>query len=153
MTKYIRWKDMIDFSEHPLIETDWLADHLTDSNLRIVDMRWCSDGSGREVYQAGHISGSIHLDWQRDLNWMDERGVRDLLLPPERFAAVMEAAGIGSDSLVLAYAETDHSGAARLWWALRYYGHDQVAVLNGGWAKWVAEGRAVGTDVPQLLPT
>ena len=126
---------MIDFSEHPLIETDWLADHLTDSNLRIVDMRWRSDGSGREVYQAGHISGSIHLDWQRDLNWMDERGVRDLLLPPERFAAVMEAVGIGSDSLVLAYAETDHSGAARLWWALRYYGHDQVAVLNGGWAK------------------
>ena len=143
---------MINFSEHPLVGTDWLAEHLTDSNMRIVDMRWRGDGSGREVYQAGHIAGAIHLDWQRDLNWTDERGVRDLLLPPERFAAVMEAAGIGSDSLVLTYAETDHSGATRLWWALRYYGHDQVAVLNGGWTKWVAEGRAVGTDVPRPLP-
>ena len=75
--------------------------------------------------------------------------MRDLLLPPERFAAVMEAAGIGDDSHVVAYAETDHSGAARLWWALHYYGHDQVAVLNEGWTKWVAEGRAVSTDIPQ----
>jgi len=143
---------MINFSEHPLVGTDWLAEHLTDSNLRIVDMRWRGDGSGREVYQAGHIPGAIHFDWQRDLSWTDECGVRDLLLPPERFAAVMEAAGIDSDSLVLAYAETDHSGATRLWWALRYYGHDQVAVLNGGWTKWVAEGRVVGTEVPQPLP-
>jgi thiosulfate/3-mercaptopyruvate sulfurtransferase len=144
--------DMIDLSENPLVETDWLAGHLHDSNLRVVDMRWRADGSGREVYQAGHIPGATYLDWQRDLNWTDERGVRDLLLPPVRFAAVMEAAGIGSDSLVVAYAETDHSGAARLWWALRYYGHDQVAVLNGGWTKWVAEDREIGTDLPQPRP-
>jgi thiosulfate/3-mercaptopyruvate sulfurtransferase len=144
--------DMIDFSEHPLVETEWLAEHLANSNLRIVDMRWRGDGSGREVYQGGHIPGAIHLDWQHNLNWTDERGVRDLLLPPERFASVMEAAGIGDDSLVVAYAEIDHSGAARLWWALHYYGHDQVAVLNGGWTKWVVEGRAVSTDVPQPLP-
>jgi len=143
---------MNDFSEHPLIETDWLADHVTDSNLRIVDMRWRGDGSGREIYQDRHIPGAIHLDWQRDLNWTDERGVRDLLLPPERFAAVMEAAGISNDLLVVAYAETDHSGAARLWWALRYYGHNQVAVLNGGWTKWVAEGRVVSTGIPLSMP-
>jgi thiosulfate/3-mercaptopyruvate sulfurtransferase len=111
-------------------------------------MRWRGDGSGREVYESGHIPGAIHLDWQRDLSWTDERGVRDLLLPPERFAAVMEAAGVGDETLVVAYTEADHSGAARLWWALHYYGHDQVAVLNGGWTKWVAEGRAVSTEVP-----
>jgi len=64
----------------------------------------------------------------------------------------MEAAGIGDDSLVVAYAETDHSGAARLWWSMHYYGHDQVAVLNGGWTKWIARGRAVSTDIPQPLP-
>jgi thiosulfate/3-mercaptopyruvate sulfurtransferase len=143
---------MIDFSERPLVETEWLAEHIADSNLRIVDMRWRGDGSGREVYKAGHIPGAIHLDWQRDLNWTDERGVRDLLLPPERFAAVMGAVGIGDETCVVAYAETDHSGAARLWWALHYYGHDQVAVLNRGWTKWVAEGRAVSTHVPQSLP-
>lgn len=145
--------DMIDFSERPLLETEWLEEHLADSNLRIVDMRWRGDGSGREVYQAGHIPGAIHLDWQRDLNWIDERGVRDLLLPPEQFASVMGAVGIGDETCVVAYAEKDHSGAARLWWALHYYGHDQVAVLNGGWTKWVAEGRVGSIDVPQPLPT
>jgi thiosulfate/3-mercaptopyruvate sulfurtransferase len=144
---------MIDFSEHPLIETDWLADHLTDSNLIIVDMRWRGDGSGREVYQAGHIPGAIHFDWHRDLTCTDERGVRDLLIPSEGFAEVMGKAGIDDNTQVLAYTETDHSGAARLWWALRYYGHDQVAVLNGGWTKWVAEGRVVNILLPQPIPT
>ena len=144
---------MIDFSEYPLVETDWLAEHLLDSKLRIVDMRWRADGSGRKVYEAGHIPGAIHLDWQHDLNWTDKRGIRDLLLPSERFATVMEAVGISNDSLIIAYAETDHSGAARLWWALRYNGHDQVAVLNGGWTKWLAEGRAVSTDLPLHAPS
>lgn len=143
---------MIDFAEHPLVETGWLAEHLADSGLLIVDMRWRGDGSGREVYQAGHIPGAIHLDWHRDLSWTDEHAVRDLLLPPERFAEVLGAAGIGDETCVVAYAENDHSGAARLWWALHFYGHNQVAVLNGGWTKWVAEGRAVSTDLPQPLP-
>ncbi len=86
MMKFVRQMDMINFSEHPLVEMEWLTEHLADSDLRIVDMRWRGDGSGRNEYQAWHIPGSIHLDWQRDLNWTDERGVRDLLLPPERFA-------------------------------------------------------------------
>jgi 3-mercaptopyruvate sulfurtransferase SseA len=76
-----------------------------------------------------------------------------LLLPPEPFAAVMEAVGIGDRTHVVAYAETDHSGAARLWWALRYYGHDQVAVLNGGWTGWIAEGWPISTQVPRPAPT
>ncbi len=143
---------VIDFSEQPLVETEWLAEHLSDTNLRLVDARWRGDGSGREVYLAGHIPGAVHLDWQCDLSWTDERGVRDLLLPPDQFAEVMGAAGIGDETLVIAYAETDHSGAARLWWALRYYGHDQMAVLNGGWTKWAAEGRAVSIEIPQPLP-
>ncbi len=142
---------MIDFSKHPLIETEWLANHLTESNLRIVDMRWRGDGLGREVYQTGHIPGAIHLDWHHDLNWTDERGVRDLLLPSERFAQVMGEVGIDDNTQVLAYADTDHSGAARLWWALRYYGHDQIAVLNGGWTKWFAERRKVSTSLVQPI--
>ena len=95
---------------------------------------------------------AIYLDWHCDLNWTDERGVRDLLLPPKQFAEVMRSVGIGDDSQVVAYAETDHSGAARLWWALRYYGHDQVALLNGGWTKWVKEGRVVSTGIPHSMP-
>jgi len=143
---------MIDSSTHPLVETAWLAAHLSDADVRIVDARWRGDGTSRELYQHGHLPGAIHLDWYHDLSWTDARRVRNLLLPPEPFAEVMEAVGIGDQTRVIAYAETDHSGAARLWWALRYYGHDQVAVLNGGWTRWVAEGRSVSSEVPHLSP-
>jgi thiosulfate/3-mercaptopyruvate sulfurtransferase len=143
---------MLDFFAHPLVEPSWLAAHLTDGDLRVVDARWRGDGTGRDVYRQGHLPGAVHLDWQRDLSWTDERGVGYLLLPPERFATAMEAVGIGDRTRVVAYAETDHSGAARLWWALRYYGHDQVAVLNGGWTRWVAEGLPVETEVPPPAP-
>jgi len=140
---------MANIDLQPLVSTSWLADHIGDANLRIVDMRWRGDGSGHNRYVAGHIPGAIHLDWHSDLNHTVD-GVRDLLLPPERFAAVMQAAGINDDSAVVAYAETDHSGAARLWWALRYYGHDQVVVLDGGLSRWRAEGRPV--EVGEAAP-
>ncbi len=143
----------MDFSAYPLVETAWLEAHLSDDDLCIVDARWRGDGTSRELYQRGHLPGAVHLDWHHDLSWTDARGIRDLLLPPEPFAAVMEAVGIGDQTRVVAYAETDHSGAARLWWALRFYGHEQVAVLNGGWTRWVAEGRPVSTESPQPVPT
>ena len=137
----------------PLVSASWLADHIGDANLQIVDTRWRGDGSGHRRYVAGHIPGAIHLDWHSDLNHT-VNGVRDLLLPPERFAAVMQAAGIDDDTSVVVYAETDHSGAARLWWALRYYGHDQVAVLDGGLSRWRAEGRPleIGEATPMVAP-
>src|SRR5258708_4005445 len=135
-------RGMLNLAEQPLVSTAWLADHIGDPNLRIVDTRWRGDGSGHKRYLAGHIPGAVHLDWHADLNHAVQ-GVRDLILPPEPFAAVMQAAGIGANTAVVAYAETDHSGAARLWWALRYYGHDQVAVLDGGLSRWRAEGRAL----------
>ncbi len=144
---------MLVFLAHPLIETSWLAAHLADGDVRVVDTRGLGDGTSWLLYQQGHLPGAVHLDWQRDLSWTDERGVGYLLLPPEPFAAVMEAVGIGNRTRVVAYAETDHSGAARLWWALRFYGHEQVAVLNGGWTRWVAEGRPVNTEVPRPSPT
>jgi len=147
----------VDWTASPLIETDWLAERLTNNptaitpEMRIVDARWRGDGtSSRELYQAGHVPGAVHLDWQLDLSWTDPRGLRDLLLPPERFAQVMQAAGIGDETLVVAYADTDHSGAARLWWALRYYGHERVAVVNGGWTKWQAESRPISRTNPAI---
>jgi thiosulfate/3-mercaptopyruvate sulfurtransferase len=143
---------MPDFLAQPLVEPSWLAAHLADGAVRVVDARGLADGTSRELYRQGHLPGTVHLDWQRDLSWTDERGVGYLLLPPEPFAAIMEAVGIGDRTRVVTYAETDHSGAARLWWALRFYGHDQVAVLNGEWTRWVAEGLPVGTEVPQPAP-
>jgi len=143
---------MLDFVSHPLVEPSWVAAHLADGDVRVVDARWRGDGTGRELYRQGHLPGAVHLDWQHDLSWTDVRGVGYLLLPPKPFAAVMEAVGIGNRTRVVAYAETDHSGAARLWWALRYYGHEQVAVLNGGWTRWVAEGLPVETEAPHSAP-
>src|SRR5215471_8914234 len=143
---------MTPYETPPLVETAWLAEYLSDDDVCIVDARWRGDGSSSDLYQQGHIPGAIHLDWYHDLSWTDARGVRNLLLPPEPFTAVMEAAGIGDRTRVIVYAETDHSGAARLWWALRFYGHDQVAVLNGGWTRWVAEGYPVSTEMLYPLP-
>jgi thiosulfate/3-mercaptopyruvate sulfurtransferase len=143
---------MLDLFAHPLVEPSWLAAHLADGDVRVVDARWRGDGTSRELYRQGHLPGAVHLDWQRDLSWTDGRGVAYLLLPPEPFAAVMEAAGIGDRTRVVAYAETDHSGATRLWWALRFSGHEQVAVLNGGWTRWIAEGRPISTEVPRPAP-
>jgi thiosulfate/3-mercaptopyruvate sulfurtransferase len=64
---------MLDFSTHPLIEAEWLAEHLSDDDVRMVDARWRGDGTSRELYQLGHIPGAIHLDWYHDLSWTDAR--------------------------------------------------------------------------------
>jgi thiosulfate/3-mercaptopyruvate sulfurtransferase len=120
--------------------------------LRIVDARWRGEVSSRVLYREGHLPGAVPLDWHLDLSHTDERGVRDLILPPDRFAAAMSSAGIGDETAVVAYAETDYSGAARLWWALRYYGHARVAVLNGGLTRWVAEGRPLSRADPRVEP-
>jgi thiosulfate/3-mercaptopyruvate sulfurtransferase len=138
---------MLDPVEHSLVETEWLAERLAQPDLKIVDARWRGDGSSsRDLYRAGHIPGAVHLDWQLDLAWTNRANLRYMLLPPARFAQVMTQAGIGNGSLVVVYSDYDYSGAARLWWALQYYGHRRVVVLNGGWNKWQAENRPVSFE-------
>lgn len=140
---------MLDLDQNPLVETDWLADHLDEPGLVIVDARWRGDGSsGQELYRLGHIPGAVHLDWELDLARTDPAGLRYMLRPPAEFADQMDRAGIGRDSRVVVYSDFDYSGATRLWWALHYYGHNQVAVLNGGWNKWLAEGKPVSREIP-----
>lgn len=130
----------------PLVETDWLAAHLDDPDLRLVDCRWRGDSSSWALYGAGHIPDAVPLDWQHDFG-ETRAGVRDMLLLPDDFAALMDNRAIGPNTAVIAYAEADHSGAARLWWALQTYGHTRVAVLNGGFTKWQAEHRPVETGL------
>lgn len=142
---------MSSFADRPLVDTAWLADHLADPDLRSVDARWFGDRSSREVFRAGHIPGAVPLDWRLDLGHAVE-GVRDLILPPDAFAGVMARHGIGAGIRVVAYAHEDYSGAARVWWALRYYGHDEVAVLDGGITKWLAEGRPLESGEARTYP-
>jgi thiosulfate/3-mercaptopyruvate sulfurtransferase len=91
------------------------------------------------------------VDWTRDITDPDDP-VPVQIAPPERFAKLMTTLGIGDDTRVIVY---DHAGgqfATRLWWVLTYYGHDQVAVLDGGWKKWTSEGRPTTSEVPEPEP-
>ena len=116
-----------------------------DPDVRVVDMRGSvvttqvapgveqADYRGaRDEYLAAHIPGAVYVDWTTDIIDPDDP-VPVQIAPPDRFAEAMAERGIGDDTLVVA---VDHSGgqfATRLWWALTYYGHDQVRVLDGGW--------------------
>jgi thiosulfate/3-mercaptopyruvate sulfurtransferase len=124
-----------------LADTEWLAEHMSDENIRIVHTDVV------DAYQRGHIPGAVMVpdNYEKD---PDTKRVH--ILPPDRFAEMVESLGIGDDTLVVAYDNSRSLYAGRLWWALRYYGHDDVKVLNGGWRKWLREGRSVSIDAADL---
>jgi thiosulfate/3-mercaptopyruvate sulfurtransferase len=128
-----------------LVSSDWLAAHLGDPDVVVADMRWRESGRGPALYARGHVPGAVYLDWSTDLVEQDSP-VAFTLAGPERFARAMEEKGIGDGTTVVAYADRMGSGPFRLWWASRVYGHQDVRILDGGWDKWVREGRPVSTD-------
>lgn len=147
-----------------LVETSWLAEHLHDPQLRIVDMRGYvrtveKDGiqdasyvGARNEYEEAHIPGALYIDWTSDIVDPDDP-VESQIAPAGRFAEVMGRFGIGDQSLVVAYdAHPASQFATRLWWALKYYGHDQVVVLNGGLAKWRRENLPLTDEIPTYPP-
>ena len=153
--------------EAHLIETDALEAHLKTgaAATRLIDMRGyvrtetAPDGTqtaqymgAREEYAAGHLPGAVYLDWTRDIVDEDDP-VAAQVAPPEKLARVLGAAGIGNRTPVVVYDNHPASQfATRLWWVLRYAGHTDVRVLNGGWAKWTREGRPVTTEIPVVAP-
>src|SRR5438552_2253732 len=147
-----------------LVESSWLAEHLDDLHLRVVDMRGYvrtveHDGvqdaqyvGARDEYEQGHIPGALYVDWSSDIVDPDDV-VEAQVAPAARFAEVMGQLGIGDQHLVVAYDSHPASQfATRLWWALNYYGHDQVVVLNGGFPKWQREQRSLETHIPSYPP-
>ncbi|MFL5626569.1 MAG: sulfurtransferase, partial [Ktedonobacteraceae bacterium] len=105
-----------------------------------------------DEYEQGHIPGAIYIDWSSDIVDPDA-AVEAQIASPERFAEVMGSLGIGDQHLVVAYdAHPSSQFATRLWWALNYYGHDQVVVLNGGFDKWQREQRPLETAIPAYPP-
>ncbi|MEW6635297.1 MAG: sulfurtransferase [Actinomycetota bacterium] len=147
-----------------LVSTEWLAGHIDDPGVRVVDIRGyvrkreVAPGrqeaeylAARGEYEMSHIPGAVFVDWTRDITDPDDP-VPVQVAPPERFAEAMGSRGIGDGTRVVVY---DHIGgqfATRLWWALLYYGHDRVSVLDGGWRKWVAEDRPVTDELPRFEP-
>ena len=136
---------------HPeaLVDTEWLAAHLDDPHIRIVDSSFKLPGiapTAREDYDRGHIPGAVFFD-------IDEIAEPGTSLPhmipsPELFARKMEQLGIGDDDRVIVYDSAGLSSAGRAWWMLRLFGHHNVALLDGGLPKWKAEGRPLETAVP-----
>ncbi len=132
---------------NPIVSTEWLAAHLGAPGLRVVDTRWYIDPArnGRSEYEKGHIPGAVFLDVDADLSAPGGgRGGRAGRHPwpgPDEVARVMGRAGIEGATRVVACDDQSGAIAARLWYLLRAHGHDEVAVLDGGIAKWKAEGR------------
>jgi thiosulfate/3-mercaptopyruvate sulfurtransferase len=135
-----------------LVETDWLAKHLNDPDIRILDASYFVPGGvepARKQYLESHIPGAIFFD----INDVAEpNGPKEHTFPSAGvFAAKVSALGIGNEHHVVAY---DHLGgtcaAARVWFMFRAFGHQRVSVLNGGRTKWAAEGRAMTQAVPAL---
>jgi thiosulfate/3-mercaptopyruvate sulfurtransferase len=151
-------------SSDPLISTGWLAEHLDDPGIRVVDVRGYVQkkdlGGGRqkaeylaarEEYDEAHIPGASYVDWTRDVTDPDNP-IPAQISPPGRFAALMSSLGIGNDIDVVVYDHTGGQFATRLWWALMYYGHERVCVVDGGWRKWTAEGRPTTAVTPDPEP-
>jgi thiosulfate/3-mercaptopyruvate sulfurtransferase len=126
----------------PLVETAWLRAHLGEPDLVVVDCRFVlgQPGAGGAAWLEGHIPGAAFLDVDRDLSAEPGERGRHPLPEAADFEAAARRAGIGRRRRVVAYDEAGEGGAARLWWLLRHFGHDEVAVLNGGLAAWREEG-------------
>lgn len=145
-----------------LVSPEWLTDHLDNENVRVVDIRGSVTtddlgngrqaahyASSRDAYDANHIPGAVFVDWTKDITDPDD-DVKVQIAPPELFKQRMEAIGIGDDSLVVVVDDTGGHLATRLWWALNYYGHDEVAVLDGGFARWTDLDLPVTEDAPSI---
>ena len=137
--------------QSPLVTTAWLADHLDDPSVRVVDCRWYlkpfDARDGLAEYTAGHVPGAVYLAWDRDIA-DPERGTLNMLAGPERYAEVLGRLGIGDDTFVVTYDDHHVPVAARVWWTLQVYGHKRAAVLDGGITAWRDEGRAVEHGPP-----
>ncbi len=127
-----------------LVTCEWLANHLYDPGLRVVDVRWYlidTARNGRQEYLAGHIPGAVFSDVDHDLAASFGQGPGRHPIPnADAFAEAMARLGIGDETYVIAYDDNGGANAARLWWLLRYYGHDQVSLLDGGIVEWKKGG-------------
>jgi thiosulfate/3-mercaptopyruvate sulfurtransferase len=138
---------------HPeaLAGTDWLAVHLGDPNVRVLDSSFKLPGvtpTAREDYNRGHIPGAVFFDID---DICEPRTSLPHMIPsPDLFARKVEALGIGDGDRVVVYDSAGLSSAGRAWWMLRMFGHSNVALLDGGLPKWRAEGRPLDTAVPSL---
>ena len=143
-----------------LVSTDWLSNHLEDPNVRILDPSTLlppkPDFSlydvvpARKDFEKGHIPHALFVDLEHELSTPDPR-LHFMLPDAQSFARAMSRYGVSDDTFVVCYSTTSHWWATRLWWMLQVFGHQRVAVLDGGFQKWQMEGRPVETG-PAPVP-
>ena len=141
----------------PLVSTEWLASHLDDATLRIIDMRgsvlppsvppphYLTDRAG---YTEAHIPGAVFVDWQVDI--VEPGSPSNDIASPKRFSELMGRLGVDSKTRVIVYDNAASMFAARLRWCLLYYGHENVSILDGGWSKWLVEQRPTESACPDI---
>lgn len=131
---------------HPesLVSTDWVAEHLTDPKVRIIE-------SNEDVllYDTGHIPGAVHVDWRKDLN---DQTVRDYI-DPEGFSKLAESIGITPETTLVFYGDKSNWWSCYALWVFSLFGHKDLRIVNGGRDKWIAEGRPVTKEKPQYPAT
>ena len=126
-----------------LVGTDWVAEHLNDPNVRLVEV-----DVDTSAYDTGHAPGAVGWNWKTDLQ---RHPVRDIPTEQE-WEALLGRSGIGNDTTVILYGDNNNWFAAFAYWLFRMYGHQDVRLMNGGRAKWLAENRPQTTEVPQPAP-
>jgi thiosulfate/3-mercaptopyruvate sulfurtransferase len=128
-----------DYAKDVLVSTDWVAEHLDDDSIRIVEV-----DENPALYAEAHIPGAIGFDWKADLQ---DQVKRDFLGPQE-FGELMGSRGISNDHTVVLYGDRNNWFAAYTYWYFLYYGHDKVRLMNGPREKWIAEDRETTSEVP-----
>ena len=136
---------MADYA-HPdsLVSTEWVAEHGGDANVRLVEV-----DVDTSAYEQGHVAGAVGWNWQSQL----QQPVQRDLATKEEIEQLLGSSGIGNDTTVILYGDNNNWFAAWAFWQLKYYGHRDVRLMNGGRVKWEAEGRPMTTDVPSYAAT
>jgi thiosulfate/3-mercaptopyruvate sulfurtransferase len=129
-----------------LVGTDWVARHLSDENVRFLEV-----DVDTTAYKYGHIPGAIGINWTTDLCGASENRLPD----PDSFMRLCGSRGLSNNTTLVFYGDHHNWFAAYAYWLFHYYGHDphKLKLMNGGRSKWIAEGRALSTDIPQPSPT
>ena len=130
---------MAEYAKDVLVEPEWLEQHLADDGIRIVEV-----DENPALYEEAHIPGAVGFDWRSDL----QDPVRRDFLGPEDFGRLLGSHGISNDHQVILYGDRNNWFAAYTYWYLKYYGHDDVKLLNGPRERWISEGRPTTTELP-----
>ncbi|WP_338540276.1 sulfurtransferase [Paenibacillus tundrae] len=139
-----------------IVSMRWLLARMYEPDVVIADCRFLlgQPNAGREAYKAGHIPGAVYLDLENDLSSpVSAHGGRHPLPDPAALASRLAKAGISSDARIVAYDDQGGMNASRLWWLLRYMGHEQVYVMDEGFTAWQNAKFPVTTDVPVQIPS